>query len=115
MFDGDMTYKKGAPIHVKSAINYNKFLEKYDLLTTYKKILSGEKIKFVHLRKNEFDFETIGFKDDVIPKELLTFVEKYIDRKSIFQSVLFNKLQNFWGILGWGNLVLTENKLERFF
>lgn len=115
IFVGDVSHKKGAPIHVKSAINYNKFLEKYKLLGTYKKILSGEKIKFIHLRKNEFDFETIGFKDNVIPKELLTFIEKYIDRKSIFQSVLFNKLQNFWDILGWGELALTENKLERFF
>lgn len=109
------SHTKGAPIHVKSAINYNNFIEKYNLLGTYRKILSGEKVKFVHLKKNEFDFDTIAFKDDIIPKELLIFVEKYIDRKSIFQSVLFNKLQDFWQILGWGELVLVENKLERFF
>lgn len=109
------THKKGAPIHVKSAINYNNFLDRYNLTGTYRQILSGEKIKFVHLKKNEFDFDTIGFKDDIIPKELITFIEKYIDRKSIFQSVLFNKLQDFWSILGWEDLVLVENKLEKFF
>lgn len=115
MFDGEVTYKKGTPMHVKSALNYNMFLEKYGLADKYRKILSGEKIKLVKLKKNEFDFETIGFKDDIMPEELMSFVKKYIDRKAIFQSVLFNKLQNFWHVLGWGNLKLTENKLERFF
>lgn len=108
-------HKKGAPIHIKSAINYNAFLSRYNLLGKYRKIVSGDKLKFVHLKKNEFEFETIAFKDDIIPKELSIFIEKYIDRKSIFQSVLFNKLQDFWIILGQGKLDLNDNTLSSFF
>lgn len=114
-YDEKSLYKKGAPINVKSAINYNAFLTKYNLKGTYREMVSGDKLKFVHLKKNEFNFDTIGFKNDVIPKELEHFVSKYIDKNSIFESVLFNKLQDFWTILGWGTLYLNKNMLSNFF
>lgn len=114
-YDPVSLYKKGAPIHVKSAINYNEFIKKYDLGNKYRFIDSGNKLKFVHLKQNEFNFDTIAFKDDIIPDELKFFIDKYIDRDSIFNSVLINKLQDFWGILGWGELTLVDTNLKKFF
>jgi len=106
--------QKGAPINVKSCANYNLFIKRYNLDNKYRPIVSGEKIKYIYLKKNEFDFETISFKDDIIPDELLGFFKKYIDLDHIFQSVLVNKLQSFWDAMNWGKLSLVENKLKKF-
>ena len=40
-------YKKGAPVHVKSAINYNSLLEHWFEGRKYEKITNGNKIKWV--------------------------------------------------------------------
>jgi len=108
------TIQKGAPINVKGAANYNLFIKRYNLNNIYRPIASGEKIKYIYLKKNEFDFETIAFKDDFIPKELIGFFNKYIDYDRIFKAVLVNKLQSFWDAMGWGTLNLNENKLSKF-
>lgn len=108
-------YNKGTPIHVKSAINYNRFLDKYGLSKKYRKIVSGDKLKFISLIHNPLEYETIAFKDDVIPDEMKMFIKKYIDINGIIESVLLNKLQNFWDILSWGQVTLEHNKLSNFF
>jgi len=106
--------QKGAPIHVKSAYNYNIFIKKYNLIDKYELISSGDKIKYIFLKKNEFDFETLAFKDDIIPTELISFCNKYIDYAHIFESVLTNKIQSFWDAMHWGELSLRENNLKKF-
>ena len=56
------TYKKGAPVHVKAAINYNSLLEHWYEGRKYEKIGNGNKIKWVYLKDNEFGFDTIAYK-----------------------------------------------------
>ncbi len=106
--------QKGAPINVKSAVNYNLLIQRYNLNNKYRPIASGEKIKYIYLKKNEFDMETLAFKDDSIPDEFINFYKKYIDYDKIFQSILVNKVQSFYDAMKWGKLNLIENKLKKF-
>jgi hypothetical protein len=36
-----------------------------------------------------------------IPPKINEFIEKYADRKKIFDSILLNKLEGFFDDLGW--------------
>ena len=56
------TFRKGAPVHVKAAINYNSLLEYWYEGRKYEKITNSTKIKWVYLKDNEFGFDTIGYK-----------------------------------------------------
>jgi len=106
---------KGCPIHVRAAINYNNFLKRYNLEDKCEKIISGDKIKYLQLTNNPLEFPVIAFKNDRIPEEMKYFIEKYIDYNAIFNSTLKNKLSAFYSLLGWEELILTENNLGKFF
>ena len=104
------TSLKGAPIHVKSSIYYNDLLDFYNLDTGY--ITNGEKIKWLYLKNNEFNIETIALKQNA-PAKIVEFANKYIDREKMFESKLKNKLTDFYSALNW-SLVTNEN-VNKFF
>ena len=74
------TYKKGAPVHVKAAINYNSLLEHWYEGRKYEKIGNGNKIKWVYLKDNEFGFDTIAYKGYEDPPQILELIKNKIDR-----------------------------------
>ena len=43
-------YKKSTPIAVKGSLIYNHYVDKFDIGKKYRKIINGDKIKFVHLK-----------------------------------------------------------------
>lgn len=98
--------QKGAPAHVKAAVNYNDFLRHVKLDTKYPYIKDGEKIKWLYLKSdNPFRLDALAFKDnDEDPKEILEYIEKYVDRSKVFDSEMEKKLQDFYIALGWGNI-----------
>lgn len=99
---------KGTPIHVKSAQNYNKLLDLYKI-ESIPKIDDGDKILYGYMKQNPFGFETMALKgQDDDPKELIEFVERFIDRERIFQSTFISKLDTIWEDLGWGKVELSE-------
>ena len=52
-----------------------------------------------------------GYND---PPEIKDFIEKFIDKSEMFDSVMKNKLENLYSDLNWGALVLNEN-VSKFF
>lgn len=99
-FDPIIKYKKGAPVQVKSAINYNILLKELKLMSKYKKIKSGEKIKYVYVKENPYGFDSIAYTDES-DKKILDWVQKYIDYKKVFKAELYNKLKMFYDAVGW--------------
>ena len=106
---------KGIPAHVKASISYN------DLITYFNKqhkgkIRSGDKIKWVYLKNNPYGIESCALKGYDDPKQIIQFVEQYVNYEKIFKSELQNKLEAFYGALKWGGLPQKNAKLiNKFF
>ena len=93
--------KKGAPAAVKAAIRYNDLLRFWKLDRNYDAITSVDKIKWIYLVDNPYKIEAIAFLDYDIPKKIKEFIEKFANRKNVFESILLNKLEGFFTDLEW--------------
>lgn len=101
-------YVKGAPMHIKACINYNRFLEERDLEEMYPRIGDGEKIKYVMLKDNPYRIPHIAFKDDGDPPEIIKFIETYHDNNKMFDKEMRKKLDGFYYALDWGQLPMDS-------
>ena len=108
-------FKKGAPVHVKSAINYNSLLQHWYEGRKYEKISNGTKIKWVYLKDNEFGFDTIAYKGYEDPKEILDLIKNKIDHNKMYEQAMSKKLGMFYEAMGWEAVVDQEQSIERFF
>lgn len=100
--------QKGTPIHVKSAQNYNKLLELFKI-ENLPKIEDGDKILWAYLKPNSFGFETLAIRGYDDPDQIVEFLERFADRKMIFENRLLNKMQEIWNNLGWGRINLDAD------
>ena len=105
--------KLGAPAAVKAAIRYNDLLRFWKLDSKYELITNGTKIKWIYLKNNPYQIEEIAFLDYDMPEKIRIFIEQYADRKKVFESILLNKLEGFYGDLEW-NLNLNPY-INQFF
>ena len=110
----DGIIKKGTPAHVRSAINYNRLLHMFKLVSKYNEIQEKDKIKWVYLKNNPYRFEKIAFKNDENPSEIMNFITQYIDINKIFQQAVMNKLQTFYDAMKWGRVNLSTNTIDKF-
>ena len=108
------TLKTGAPVNVKAAVRYNDFLKFKELDKQHSQIVQGDKIKWVYLKDNPYKIDTMAFFDFDFPKEVRTFIEKYVDKEKAFDSILKNKLESFYNDLDWGKLTLNTH-VNNFF
>ena len=106
------TIAKGAPAAAKAAIVYNDLLRFWGLNKQHSYIVQGDKIKWVYLKSNPYHVDAIAISFDM-PDRIRTFIEQYADREKIFNSILLNKLENFYIDLNW-ELSLNEYK-DMFF
>lgn len=91
--------KPGIPIHVRSAYNYNKTLEKLNLTEKYNKITDGEKIKFMYLKvPNPIHSNVIAFQS-LLPKEFN--LEEYIDYDKQFEKAFVAPILIILNAIGW--------------
>ena len=93
--------KLGAPAAVRAAIRYNDLLRFWKLDKKHNYITQSDKIKWVYLQNNPYKIEALGFLEHDIPDKIQEFIEKYVDRQKIFDSILLNKLEGFFGDLEW--------------
>ena len=78
-------------------------------------IAQGDKIKYIYLKPNPYQIDTLGFLDFDLPEKVVEFMEKYADRQKIFDSILLNKLEGFYDDLGWSlNLNPYKDKFFNF-
>jgi len=104
---------KGTPVHVKSAWIYNDLLKHFGL-ENVEKIKNSEKIKWVYLKNNPLSIAQIAFKGYDDPKEIMDYINKYVDHSKLFEKALKKKIDMFYDSMGW-TLVDKKNTLERFF
>jgi len=109
------TFKKGAPVHVKSAINYNSLLEHWYEGRKYEKISNGTKIKWVYLKENEFGFDTIAYKGYEDPPQILELIKTNIDHSKMYEQAMSKKLGMFYEAMSWEAVVDKTQSIERFF
>ena len=105
-------YPKGTPVHVKSSINFNDMLSR--LKSDAIDIKNGDKIKWAYLRNNPMGFQTMALRGYDDPREIVNFVEEYIDRQRMFESDLQGKLDDFYAAMNWGKLP-ENNTVNKFF
>ena len=101
--------EKGAPAPVRAAIRYNDLLKFWKLDKKHNYITQSDKIKWVYMQNNPYKIEALGFLEYDIPDKVQEFMKKYVDRQKIFDSILLNKLEGFFGDLEW-SLDLNPHK-----
>lgn len=107
----DAIYKKGTPIHVRGALLFNHYINKYNITKKYQPITNGDKIKFVYVKKpNPFNENVIGYSSK-LPKEF--GLHDYIDYDLQFEKVFLDPLQIIIESLGWH--AEEQSNLELFF
>jgi DNA polymerase elongation subunit (family B) len=109
------TYKKGAPVHVKAAINYNSLLQHWFEGRKYEKIGNGSKIKWVYLKENTFGFDAIAYKGWEDPPQILDFIKNHIDHNRMFEQAMSKKIGMFYQAMSWEAVVDKTQSIERFF
>lgn len=99
-YEGSSTlYKKGTPIHVRSAILYNNLIDKHKINSVYEKIKPGDKMKYVYLKMpNTIHENVIGFIETLPPEFNL---HRYVDYEEQFQKVFINPIQSILTAVGW--------------
>jgi len=108
-------YKKGAPVHVKAAINYNSLLQHWFEGRKYEKIGNGSKIKWVYLKENTFGFDAIAYKGWEDPPQILDFIKNHIDHNRMFEQAMSKKIGMFYQAMSWEAVVDKTQSIERFF
>jgi DNA polymerase elongation subunit (family B) len=102
------------PINTKAAIRYNDLLTFKGLDKQYSKFQVGDKMLIAYLKDNPFKIDCIGFNGYNDPKEIIDFIEKYIDRGLLFDSVMKNKIEGLYSDIGWGMPIFNAN-FNKFF
>jgi len=97
--DGDFTWKKGTPAHVKASFVYNRMIFELGLEKKYEPIKEGEKIKRIHLKMpNPSKHELIAILDGLPPEFGL---EDYIDYDQQFDKCYNKPLGVLCDFIDW--------------
>jgi DNA polymerase elongation subunit (family B) len=92
-------YKQATPMHVRGALLYNFYLDKYDLSKKYERIKEGDKIKFIYLKEpNTIGENCIAF-TSVIPVEFDLL--KYADYETMFEKSFLEPMNTILNGIGW--------------
>ena len=109
------SFEKGTPAHVKAGITYNRLLKFFNCPFKNEPIRDGDKVKWVYLKTNPLGLDTVAFKDYNDPKEIMDFVEQYVDRDMIYKAELENKVDDFYNALKWEKASNDTKTAKKFF
>lgn len=103
-------FRSGTPIQARAVINHNNLLKELNL-KRFKPIFSGEKTKFVYIKKfNPHNIPVVGFAD-ILPPEF--GLEEYVDRMTQFNKGFVNPLSTITNAIGWSTKPIAT--LDMFF
>jgi len=108
-------FNSGTPAHVKAAIAHNQLLTHFKCSSKYEPMRDGDKVKWVYLQQNPYGLEGLAFKGYNDAPEIMELVTQYIDYDKIFERELLKKLEDFYGALGWGEVLSAQKTAEKFF
>ena len=89
---------KGTPVQSKAAINHNYLVKKLGLEKSIQLIRDGEKLKFLYLKPNKYNFDVIGFRDK-LPKEF--GLEVSVDKELHFDKAFRKPLSDMLEACNW--------------
>ncbi|HPM21254.1 MAG TPA: DNA polymerase domain-containing protein [Thermotogota bacterium] len=95
------TIKKGAPVHVKSAIYFNDLLKYFKLDKHIVPITSGEKVIWCYLKNNPYHIDSLAYRGYEDPSEIINIIDTYIDRQKMYESELKSKIDDLYNSIGW--------------
>lgn len=103
-----LKYPKGCPIHVRASMNYNYFVEKYNL--PLMPITNGTKMKYVFVKTNNILRQNVvGFIGNW-PKDFDKHFE--IDKDMLWFKTFISTMQRFFDVLDWGPVKLETTAFE---
>jgi DNA polymerase elongation subunit (family B) len=108
-------FNSGTPAHVKAAIAHNQLIAHFNIQNTCEPMKDGDKIKWVYLKQNPYGLDGLGFKGYEDSDQIMDLVKTYIDYDKIFERELLKKLEDFYGALGWGEVLSSQKTAEKFF
>ena len=108
-------FNSGTPAHVKAAIAHNQLIAHFNIQNTCAPMKDGDKIKWVYLKQNPYGLDGLGFKGYEDSEQIMDLVRTYIDYDKIFERELLKKLEDFYGALGWGEVLSSQKTAEKFF
>ena len=97
-------YQKSTPIAVKGSLIYNHYINDLKLSKKYRKIIDGDKIKFLHLIKPNpvggfaGQDQVIAFPNS-LPKEFK--LKEFIDYDKQFEKAFLEPIKNILEKIGW--------------
>jgi DNA polymerase elongation subunit (family B) len=108
-------YAKGTgvstPIHARASLLHNHMLKALGLTKKYRPINSGDKIKFIYLRKpNPIGENVIAFSETLPPEFDL---DKHVDRNVQFEKTFLDPLDKILKCIKWSSE--ARSSLEAFF
>jgi DNA polymerase elongation subunit (family B) len=104
---------KGAPASVRAAIKYNDLLKFWKLTNKHSRILQGDKVKWIYLKKNPYNIEALAYLDFDMPDKIREFLDRFADKEKVFDTILLNKLEGFYDDMGWK--LVTNPYINQFF
>jgi DNA polymerase elongation subunit (family B) len=109
------SFEKGTPAHVKAGISYNRLLKFFNCPFKHEPIRDGDKVKWVYLKTNPLGLDTLAFKDYNDPKDIMDFIQNYVDRDGIYKAELENKIDDFYNALKWEKATTETKTAKKFF
>ena len=106
--------KKGAPVHTKASVIYNDLLRHFKV-TNHEPISNGNKVRWVYLKQNPYNIDGLAYKGYDDPKQIIDFINQYIDRDKLFDKALSKKIKMFYDAMSWDMPVEKKNTIEKFF
>ena len=104
-------YGKSTPMHIRGSLLYNHYLKDKKLTNKYSLIQSGDKIKYIYLKKPNPIHENVISFIQVLPKEL--GLDRYVDYELQFEKSFIDPVKSILDIIGWK--VEKTSSLESFF
>lgn len=97
--DAANVYKKGTPIAVRGALQYNKLIKEKGLSLKYRMIHEGDKIKFCYLKIPNPTKEDVISVPHILPEEF--GLESYIDYWLQFEKSFISPIDKITQAIGW--------------
>ena len=106
--------KKGAPVHTKASVIYNDLLKHFKT-NNHEPISNGNKVRWVYLKQNPYNIDGLAYKGYDDPKQIIDFINQYVDRDKLFDKALSKKIKMFYDAMSWDMPVEKKNTIEKFF
>jgi len=107
----DKVTVRSTPIHIRGALLYNYYIDKFKLNKKYEKINNGEKIKFCYLKMPNTIKQNIITYPLNLPKEL--DLHRYVDYNMQYEKTFIEPLKPILEAVGWSHEPVAS--LEDFF